>query len=103
VKRRELAPTLSKLKVKRICVFQTFSKTNQNEVKPFKIVQDRSKTNVFVSDCEGEEKRKKANLRFFFNKAKKNEYNRSTTIEDLPLLLPGKAQGGGFRKVFFPI
>jgi hypothetical protein len=32
-------------------------------------------------------KRKKTKLRFFWNKAKKNEYNRFSTIEDLPLLL----------------
>jgi hypothetical protein len=55
-------------------------------VKPFKIVPDRSKTNIFVSYCEEEEKRKKTKLRFF-NKAKKNEYNCSSTIEDLPLLV----------------
>jgi hypothetical protein len=64
-----ISPTLSKLKVKRIGVFQTFSKTNQNEVKPFKIVQDRNKTNVFVSYCEEEEKRKKAKLRFFLERS----------------------------------
>ncbi len=54
-------------------------------MKAFKIVQNRS-TDVFVSDCEKEEKRKKTKLRSFLNKAKKNEYNRSSTIEDLPLL-----------------
>ena len=58
----------------------------QNEVKSFKILQDRSKTNIFVSNCVGGEKRKKTKLRFFWNKAKKNEYNRSAIIEDLPLL-----------------
>jgi hypothetical protein len=57
----------------------------QNEVKSFKILQDRSKTNIFVSNCVGGEKRKKTKLRFFWNKAKKNEYNRSAIIEDLPL------------------
>jgi hypothetical protein len=56
-------------------------------VKPFKVLQNRSKTNVFVSDCEEEEKRKKRSFVLFSNKAKKNEYNRSSTIEDLPLLL----------------
>jgi hypothetical protein len=71
VKRRELAP---------------HAKAKWIEVKPFKIVQDRSKTNIFVSYCEEEEKRKKNEASFFFNKAKKNEYNRSSTIEDLPLL-----------------
>jgi hypothetical protein len=55
-------------------------------VNSFKILQDRSKTNIFVSNCEEGEKRKKTKLRFFKNKAKKNEYNRSATIEDLPLL-----------------
>ncbi len=53
-----MRPTLSKSKVKRIGVFQKFAKTNENEVKPFKILQNRSKTNVFVSDCEEKEKRK---------------------------------------------
>jgi hypothetical protein len=56
-------------------------------VKPFKILQNRSKANFFVSDFEEEEKRKKTKLRFFWSKAKKNEYIRSSTIEDLPLLL----------------
>jgi len=37
----------------------------QNETEPSKIEQDRSKTNVFVSNCEKEEKRKKTKLRFF--------------------------------------
>ncbi len=82
-----ISPTLSKSKVKRIGVSQKFAKTNKNEVKPFKILQNRSKTNIFVSDCEEEEKRKKTKLRFFWSTAKKNEYNRSATIEDLPLLL----------------
>jgi hypothetical protein len=53
----------------------------QNEVKLFKILQDRSKTNVFVSNCVEEEKRKNE-ASFFWE----NEYNRSSTIEDLPLL-----------------
>ncbi len=81
-----ISPTLSKSKVKRIGVFQQISKTKQNESKPSKNVQDRSKTNVFVSDCEEEGKRKKNEASFLWNKAKKNEYNRSSTIEDLPLL-----------------
>ena len=52
----------------------------------FKILQDRSKTNIFVSNClEGKTKKNEAS--FFSNKAKKNEYNRSATIEDLPLLV----------------
>ncbi len=51
-------------------------------------MQDRSKTNVFVIKFEEEEKRKKRSFVLFWNKAKKNEYNRSSTIEDLPLLVP---------------
>ena len=54
----------------------------------FKILQDRSKTNIFVRNCvEGKTKKNEAS--FFLNKAKKNEYNRSATIEDLPLLIMG--------------
>ncbi len=73
--------------VKQIGVFQKFVKTKQNEVKLFKILQDRSKTNVFVSNFVEEEKRKKRSFVFLGGKAKKNEYNRSSTNEDLPLLL----------------
>ena len=59
----------------------------QNEVNSLKILQDRSKTNIFVRNCvEGKTKKNEAS--FFLNKAKKNEYNRSATIEDLPLLVP---------------
>jgi hypothetical protein len=60
-------------------------KTKQNKVKLFKILQNRSKMNVFVSNCVEEETKKRS---FFFlgKKAKKNEYNGSSTIEDLPLL-----------------
>jgi hypothetical protein len=54
-----ISPKLSKLKVKRFGVFQNCKKTKQSEVKPFKIVQDRSETNIFVSYSEEEEKRKK--------------------------------------------
>jgi hypothetical protein len=61
-------------------------KTKQNEVKLSKISQDRSKTNVFVSTCVEEEKRKIEASFFWGKKTKKNEYNRSSTIEDLPLL-----------------
>jgi hypothetical protein len=68
-----------------VCVTK-ISETKQNKVKSFKILQDRSKTNIFVNNCVEGEKRKKTKLRFFLNKAKKNEYNRSATIEDLPLL-----------------
>ncbi len=55
-------------------------------MKLFKILQDRSKTNVFVSNCIEEKKRKYETSFFWRKKAKKNEYNRSATIEDLPLL-----------------
>ena len=78
--------------VKRIGVFQKFVKTKQNEVKLFKILQDRSKTNVFVSNCVEEENRKNEASFFFGNKAKKNEYNCSSTIEDLPLLQASEPQ-----------
>jgi hypothetical protein len=65
-----ISPTLSKSIVKRIGVFQKFVKTKQNKVQLFKILQDRSKTNVFVSNCVEEEKRKneKTKLRFFSGK-----------------------------------
>ncbi len=74
--------------VKRIGVSQKFVKTKQNEVKLLKILQDRNKTNVFVSNCVQEEKRENEASVFLGKKAKKNEYNRSSTIEDLPLLVP---------------
>jgi hypothetical protein len=53
-----ISPNFSKSMVKLIGVFQKFGKTKQNEVKLFKILQDRSKTNVFFSNCVEEEKRK---------------------------------------------
>jgi nitrogen regulatory protein PII-like uncharacterized protein len=81
-----MSPTFSKSMVKRIGVFKKFVKSKQNEVKLFKIVQDRSKTNVFVSNCVEKEKRKKLIFVFLGEKSKKNEYNRSSTIEDLSLL-----------------
>jgi hypothetical protein len=59
-----ICPTLSKSKVKRIRVFQKFAKAKQNKTEPSKTEQDRSKTIVFVSYCEEEEKRKKTKLRF---------------------------------------
>jgi hypothetical protein len=70
----QISPTLSRSKAKRIGVFQNFffAKIKQNEVKPFQIVQDRNKTNVFVSEREEEEKRKNTKLHFF-NEAKRNE------------------------------
>jgi hypothetical protein len=55
-----ISPTLSKSIVKRIGVFQKFVKTKQNEVKLFKILQDQSKTNVFVSNCVEEERKNEA-------------------------------------------
>jgi hypothetical protein len=82
-----ISPTFSKSMVKRIGVFQKFVKTKQNEVKFFTILQDRSKTNVFISNCVEEEKRKKEASFFFGKKVKKSEYNRSSSIEDLPLLV----------------
>jgi hypothetical protein len=54
-----ISPTVSKSKVKRIGVFQKFGKTKQNETELFKIEQERSKTNIFVFDCEEEENEKK--------------------------------------------
>jgi hypothetical protein len=66
-------------------------------VKLFKILQDRSKTNVFFSNCVEEEKRKNEASFFFGKKAKKNEYNRSSTIEDLPLLLSWYDMNGIFQ------
>ena len=60
-----------RVKVNRIGVFQKFAKTNENKVKLFKILQNRSKTNVFVSDCKEKEKRKKTKLRFFGTKRRK--------------------------------
>jgi hypothetical protein len=62
-------------------LFKKFGKTKQSEVNLLKILQDRSKTNVFVPNCLKEEKRKNE-ASFFLN-----EYNRSSTIEDLPLLV----------------
>jgi hypothetical protein len=82
-----ISPTFSKSKVKRIELFQKFGKTKQSEVNLLKILQDRSKTNIFVPNCIKEEKRKKEASFFSLKKRKKNEYNRSSTIEDLPLLI----------------
>ncbi len=77
-------------------MFQKFVKTKHNEVKLFKILQDRSKTNVFVSNCVEEKKRKYETSFFWGKKAKKNEYNRSSTIEDLPLLIINSAEIAAF-------
>ncbi len=51
-------------------------------------ILSRSKQNerLFVPNCVKEEKRKNE-ASFFLKKTKKNEYNRSLTIEDLPLLV----------------
>jgi hypothetical protein len=65
----------------------------QSEVNLLKILQDRSKTNVFVPNCVKEEKRKNEASFFYFFKAKKNEYNRSSGIEDLPLLITTHSYG----------
>jgi hypothetical protein len=43
--------------------------------------------NIFVRNCVEEEKQKNEASFLFGKKEKKNEYNRSSTIEDLPLLL----------------
>ncbi len=59
----QVVPNVWKNKVKRRELAQ-HAKTKWNEVKSFKIVQDRSKTNIFVSYCEEEEKRK--NEAWFF-------------------------------------
>ena len=56
--------------VKRIGVFKKFVKSKQNEVKLFKIVQDRSKTNVFVINCV-EEKNENTKLRFLGGKKRR--------------------------------
>ncbi len=83
-------------------MFPKFVKTKQNEVKLFKILQDRSKTNIFVSNCV-EEKKENTKLRFLGGKsrekAKKNEYNRSSTIEDLPLLIRTRMDPHHFMKL----
>jgi hypothetical protein len=44
-------------------------KTKQNEAKTFYILQDRSETNVFVSDWEEEKRRKKKKLRFCLDRS----------------------------------
>jgi hypothetical protein len=61
-----ISPTFSKSKVKRIGLFQKFGKMKQSEVNLFKILQDRSKTNVFVPYCVKEEKRKNEASFFYF-------------------------------------
>ncbi len=83
-----ISPTFSKSKVKRIGLFQKFGKMKQSKVNLLKVFQDRSKTNVFVPNLVKKEKRKNEASFFLLKKAKKNEYNRSSTIEDLPLLIP---------------
>jgi hypothetical protein len=84
---KRVSPTLSKLEVKQIGVLRKFvAKTKWSEVKPFKIVPDQSKR-TFSLVIVKKRKNKKNEASFFFNKAKKNEYNRSSTIKDLPLLV----------------
>jgi hypothetical protein len=65
-----ISPTFSKSKVKQIGLFQKSGKTKQSEVNLLKILQDRSKTKVFVPNCVKEDKRK--NEASFFLR-KKNE------------------------------
>jgi nitrogen regulatory protein PII-like uncharacterized protein len=67
-----ISPTFSKSKLKPIGLFQKFGKTKQSEVNLLKILQDQSKTNVFVPNCVKEEKQK--NEASFF--LKKNEEKR---------------------------
>jgi hypothetical protein len=88
-----ISPTFSKSMVKRKGVFQKCVKTKQKEVKLFKILHDRSKTNVFFSNCVEEGKQKNEALFFFGKKAKKNKYKSSSTIEDLPLLVERACKG----------
>jgi hypothetical protein len=45
-----------------------------------------SRKNVFVSDCEEEEKRKKTKLRFFLTKQRETNIIFSQLSEDLPLI-----------------
>jgi hypothetical protein len=73
-----ISQIFSKWMVKRIGMFQKFVKTKQSEVKLFKILQDRSKTNVFVSNCV-EEKNENTENKFFWGKKSEEKTN-------LPLL-----------------
>jgi hypothetical protein len=59
-----------KSKVKRIGLFQKFGKMKQSEVNLLQILQDRSKTNVFVPNCVKEEKLKNE-ASFFFEKKRR--------------------------------
>jgi hypothetical protein len=68
-----ISPTFSKSKVKRIGLFKKFGKTKQSEVILLKILQDQSKTNVFVPNCVKEEKRK--NEASFFVEKKRRKTN----------------------------
>jgi hypothetical protein len=70
-KAKGISPTFSNLKVKQIGLFQKFGKTKQSEVKLLKILQDRSKTNVFVPNFLKEEKRKNEDSFFFEKKRRK--------------------------------
>ncbi len=76
----------SKLEVEQIGVFLKFEKTKQIEVKLFKIVQIKAKRTSSLVIVKKRKNEKKRSFNFFLNEAKKNEYNRSPAIEDLPLL-----------------
>ncbi len=54
-------------------MFQKFVKTKQNEVKTFKILQDRSKTNIFDINCVGGGKRKKNETSFFSEQSEEKQ------------------------------
>ena len=64
-----ISPTFSKSKLKQIGLFQKFGKTKQSEMNLLKILQDRSKTNVFVPNCVKEEKRKNEASFFYIKKS----------------------------------
>ena len=53
-------------------LFQKFGKTKQSEVNLLKILQDRSKTNIFVPNCVKEKKRKNEASFFFLKRRKTN-------------------------------
>jgi hypothetical protein len=81
-----ISPMFSKLEVEQIGVFLKFEKTKQIEVKLFKIVQIKAKRTSSLVIVKKRKNEKKRSFNFFLNEAKKNEYNRSPAIEDLPLL-----------------
>jgi hypothetical protein len=65
-----ISQIFSKWMVKRIGMFRKFVKTKQSEVKLFKILQDQSKTKVFVSNCV-EEKNENTENKFFGGKKRR--------------------------------